>query len=125
MVNQILSKANYVTAAPLHAEAASVEQVVLEAVAVSAKSAQLPPPAAPQPLVNKKDLAQAIDTLNKHVQLSQRGIVFAEDKDTGIDVIKVIDSKTKKVLLQFPSEDLIEVAKRLDDMRGVFFQKSA
>ena len=130
MVNAILSKANYSKTdhpSPFPAESAPVEQAAADVAATAVRDAQVPVPvvAQKQPVVSAQDIEKAVAILNKHVQLSQRGIVFAEDKDTGIDVIKVIDSKTNQVLLQFPSEDLVEVAKRLDDVRGLLFRKSA
>lgn len=119
MVNAILSN-------PVRAEPITVDQAVSTTSVTPVQESTLPTPVVVQkPQANSaKDIEKAIATLNEHVQLNQRGIVFAVDKDTGIDVIKVVDSKTHKVILQFPSEDLIEVAKRLDDVRGVLFRKS-
>ena len=130
MINAILAKSGY-TAGPEHTTSipgdAPADLAGIEAAITAVKESKLPTPATMQQhtVSSTKDIEKALASLNKNEQLSQRGIVFAQDKDTGIDVIKVIDSRTNKVLLQIPSQDMVEVAKRLDDVRGILFRKSA
>lgn len=45
-------------------------------------------------------------------------VQFTIDKDLGRTIVRVIDTETKKVLRQFPSEEMIAIARNIDRMRG-------
>lgn len=47
------------------------------------------------------------------------------DRDTGIQVIKVVDTKTDEVIRQIPSEEIIELAKTLDKLHGLLIHQTA
>jgi uncharacterized FlaG/YvyC family protein len=44
---------------------------------------------------------------------------FAVDKDTGEQLVKVLDPETGDVIRQFPPEELLHVMKTLRDLKGV------
>ena len=46
---------------------------------------------------------------------------FAVDKETGEQVVKVLDPETGKVLRQYPPEEFLQVVKNLRDLKGVLF----
>lgn len=68
---------------------------------------------------DEKSLSEAIHKLNEFVSSASNDLVFAQDKETGIEVIKVIDTKTKEVIRQLPSEEAIQIAKTLDKLQGL------
>jgi flagellar protein FlaG len=45
------------------------------------------------------------------------------DGDTDRIVVKVLDDKSGEVIRQIPSQEMIEIAKRLDAMQGIFVTK--
>ena len=51
---------------------------------------------------NSDDLKQAVSKLNDYVQNVQRNLQFSIDKESGATVVKVIDSKSEKVIRQMP-----------------------
>ncbi len=61
------------------------------------------------------DVADAVKTLNVHVQQLRRELQFSVDENSGRTVIKVLDKETKQVIRQIPPEDAINFARRLDD----------
>lgn len=73
----------------------------------------------------KEPLEDVVSDLNQLVRDLHRELQFSVDKDSGETVIKVIDSKTDEVLRQIPSEDLMNLRKRLEEASGVIFQDSA
>ena len=73
------------------------------------------------PLTEKKmqpreeDIDQAVREINENNQVIQRELHFTIDKDSGHTVIKVIDSKTEEVIRQIPGEEVLKVARRLNE----------
>jgi len=68
-------------------------------------------PQAPSP----EHVAQAVQQVND--AFNQRGQDFyasiERDKDTGINVVKVLDKKTNEVISQFPSKEIIAIAESI------------
>jgi len=55
----------------------------------------------------------AVGQINDYVQNLQRNLQFTVDEVTGKDVVTVIDSESKEVIRQLPSEEALELARRL------------
>lgn len=80
-------------------------------------------PNAPSPSTNVKELQEAIDKIEKVVQPVAQDLKFSIDEDTGKTVIKVIDTGTKEVIRQIPSEELIAIARALDKLQGLLVKQ--
>ncbi|TFW27106.1 flagellar protein FlaG [Duganella callida] len=61
---------------------------------------------------SKTELKQSVDAINRFLE-DNNSVRFSIDEDSGLSVIKVIDTETDKVLQQFPSEQSLEIGKRL------------
>lgn len=72
-----------------------------------------------------EQVKQAVDHLNKFVQTMNNDVRFSVDEDTGMRVVKVVDVKTKDVVFQFPSEEVIAIAKSLDTLQGMLIRQKA
>jgi flagellar protein FlaG len=59
------------------------------------------------------DLQQAVSKLNDYVQNIQRNLQFSIDKESGVMVVKVIDTKSEKVIRQIPAEETLRLARSL------------
>lgn len=70
-------------------------------------------------------LSKAIQKLNDFVSGASSSIVFSADKDTNEMVVKVIDTQTKDVIRQFPSEEALQLAKALDKLQGLLVREKA
>ena len=46
---------------------------------------------------------------------------FAVDKETGEQLVKVLDPETGKVLRQYPPEEFLQVVKNLRNLKGALF----
>lgn len=91
-------------------ETVTPEQVVSEA----KKSAVL----------SHEKVEEAVASLNAFVQLMDRNVSFAIDEDSGRDVISVYEKETKELIRQIPSEETLELLKRMDNMVGVLFSEN-
>lgn len=72
-----------------------------------------------------KDVADAVERIRTHVQSLQRNLDFSVDDSTGQVVVQVLDGDSGKVVRQIPSEEILRLAERLDEMRSLLFEASA
>lgn len=78
--------------------------------------------------VDPRELQEAVSKLNEHAQSLQRSLEFGIDDDSGRSIITVIDSETREVIRQIPSEITLSIAKRLhafSDETGVLMSETA
>jgi flagellar protein FlaG len=70
-------------------------------------------------------VAQAVEQVNAHLDAQNRAIVFAIDPDTKAVVVKLIDKQDNQVLRQVPSQEMLEIAKALDQLQGRLLRSQA
>jgi len=63
------------------------------------------------------NLQVAVSQINDYVQNLQRNLQFTVDEASGKDVVTIIDSESKEVIRQLPSEEALELARRLAENR--------
>ena len=71
------------------------------------------------------NLESAVSDIQSFVQAVKRGLEFSVDDSTGDVVVKVIDTDSGKLIRQIPSEELLKLAERLDDIRSLMFEAKA
>lgn len=67
----------------------------------------------------------AVERFQSLVQDLQRNLNFSVDDSSGEVVVKVIDGESGKLIRQIPSEDLLRLSERLEDMRSLLFKAEA
>jgi flagellar protein FlaG len=78
-----------------------------------------------EPAESPEALEGMVSDLNQLVQELHRELRFSVDEDSGDTVVKVIDKETDEVLRQIPSQEVMNLRKRLEEAAGVIFQDSA
>jgi flagellar protein FlaG len=73
---------------------------------------------------SKTELRNSVDAINRFLEDNSE-VHFSIDEDSGISVVKVIDTETKKVLQQFPSEQSLEIGKNLSSLKGLLINSQA
>ena len=73
------------------------------------------PPENHQDKAETKDIDDAVQDLNKHVQSSHLELQFSIDKDSGHTVIEVLDINTKEVIRKIPNEEVLKFARLLNE----------
>lgn len=91
--------------------------------AVAAPAAAAPAKALAEPTT--AELKASVEVINKAIQSLTNGLEFSIDDSTKKNVVKVVDSKTKEVLRQFPSQEVLDIAKALDKLQGVLLKDQA
>lgn len=67
-----------------------------------------------------EQLDKVAQQLQEFVGEMNRGLEFSVDKDSGRDVIKVIDKTSGDLVKQFPSEEVLTLVAKLSEMVGGF-----
>ncbi|QRM20479.1 hypothetical protein GBK02_14340 [Dechloromonas sp. TW-R-39-2] len=75
--------------------------------------------------IQKEDVKKAVDDVQNFVNTKNQDILFSIDEDLGKTVVKVVDRSTKELIRQFPSEDMLQIAKALDKLQGLLVKQQA
>lgn len=74
---------------------------------------------------DKPTLEHAVQRISEYVSSSRPEINFTIDESTGTQVVKIVDSESKQVIRQMPSEEAIQIAQALDKLQGLFVKDKA
>lgn len=79
----------------------------------------------PKNKFSPEELRKATDNLNKVVSLYAAELKFTIDEVSGVDVVKVINTDTKEVIRQIPSEEMVKIAESIDRLQGLLVRQQA
>jgi flagellar protein FlaG len=71
--------------------------------------------------LNPDEVTETIDEMNSFLQSMNRNLSFTVDEQLGQSVIVVKDSESDEVIRQIPSEELVVLRKKMDDVVGILF----
>lgn len=63
--------------------------------------------------VDAEDVVQAVIDITEYVQNVSRDLQFQIDKQTGDTIVTVIDTETKEIIRQIPSEEIVAMARHI------------
>lgn len=89
--------------------------------------------AAQQTEVSRQAFERVVSELQDYVQKAQRNLDFHVDNRTGRVVVKVVDATSDEVIRQIPSEEMLNLSRRIQDfldqqqpeMKGMLLQLKA
>lgn len=70
---------------------------------------------------NRRDVERAVADMNDFFQTVQRSLQFTLDEESGTMVVQIKDD-AGKVVKQIPTEEALELSRRLDQFRGLLFE---
>jgi len=74
----------------------------------------------------REQVEQAVAEMKKSVEsLTANNLQFSIDDDTGKTLIRIVDRQTGEMIRQIPSEEIIALAKALDNMQGTLLRQKA
>ena len=73
----------------------------------------------------QESMTDLVERFRSQVQSIQRDLSFSVDDSTGDVVVQVIDGDSGKVVRQIPSEEILRLTERLDEMRSLMFEAKA
>jgi flagellar protein FlaG len=74
---------------------------------------------------SRQQVDQAMEKMRDSLPAVARNLQFSVDEATGRSVVKVVDSVTNEVIRQMPSEELLAIAKALDNFTGLLLKQKA
>ena len=97
--------------------------------AQQAQAASEPAPVEPSQAVSATQTAEAVreavEQVNDALRRVSAGVEFSLDQGSGRVIARVVDSETKEVLRQIPSEQMLAISRAIDDLRGMLIQQEA
>jgi flagellar protein FlaG len=73
----------------------------------------------------EKSLKDAVKLLNDQMSSQAQGLGFSYDDSTKTPVVTVRNLESGQVIRQIPSSDLIRLAHRLDELKGILYNAKA
>jgi flagellar protein FlaG len=73
----------------------------------------------------QQNVVDSVQKLNDMAANLNVNLQFSVDPDTKMEVVKVVDSSTKEVIRQIPSEEVIDIAKAIDKFQGMLVRDKA
>ena len=72
----------------------------------------------------QQQLTDIVESLNKQMKSNNRNLGFAFDANLGVHVITVSNTETGEVIRQIPSETVMRVAHKFEELKGLFHDKT-
>lgn len=91
---------------------------------VEQKNTAEPASAGTTPLTSEQ-IEKTVDEIRRRIEPVAQNLLFTIDKDTGKTIVRLIDSSTKEVLRQIPSEELIAIARALGKGQSGLIERKA
>jgi len=71
--------------------------------------------------LSASEMTETVKEMNSLLGDMNRNLSFSIDEQLGQDVIVVKDSESEEVIRQIPSEELVILRKKMDDVVGILF----
>lgn len=82
-------------------------------------------PTAEEASITPEQVNQSVNRINEFFQQQQSNLNFSVDEESDQLIVKVVDSETDEVIRQFPTEQAIELSKKLEEVIGLIFNDRA
>ncbi|WP_137972831.1 flagellar protein FlaG [Pseudomonas sp. F(2018)] len=84
-----------------------------------------PAAAAGQGGVSREQVESAVSTIQEFVQSVRRNVNFTLEDASGRVVVKVTDASSGDIIRQIPSEEALQLAESLEEVRSLLFKAEA
>jgi flagellar protein FlaG len=74
---------------------------------------------------DKHEVKRAVEKISEFVSSTQSELNFSIDDASGSQIVKIMDTQTKQVIRQFPSEEAVAIARALDKLQGLLIKDKA
>ena len=106
---------------PYERQAAPVAAPARTAVSLETRNPVQPTDEAP----GVAEVSDAVKTINQTVQALSPSLEFSIDADSKRTIVKVVDTDTKEVIRQMPTQEALDIAKALDRLQGLLIRQKA
>lgn len=74
---------------------------------------------------NMAEVQRAANRAQEVLSRTGASLKFALDDDTGMVVVKVVDTETDQVIRQMPSEEMLALARNMEKLQGLLVKREA
>ena len=97
--------------------------------AQSKQTRDLPPPPNKRDVLETitqvaDDIREAIETLNKTLDLGKTKAMISHDADLNRYIVKIADEQSGEIIREIPSEAVLKFARNLREIKGLLFDKT-
>ncbi len=71
------------------------------------------------------EVEKAVATANNALKQADSDREFAVDTSTGKTIVRIVDSSTRQVIRQFPSEETLAITRTIDHFQGLLLKEKA
>ena len=82
-------------------------------------------PTSPRQPASAEATRQAARMINDFLKKSSAGIEFSVDEGSNRIIVRVVDSETRELIRQMPSEEALAIAQSLDRLTGLLLAQDA
>jgi len=112
-----------------HASQAPSNAAAESNAAPSRQTRDLPPPPNKQDVLETitqvaDDIREAIETLNKTLDLGKTKAMISHDADLNRYIVKIADEQSGEIIREIPSEAVLKFARNLREIKGLLFDKT-
>ena len=75
--------------------------------------------------MNRKKIENTVRAANNYLESTQRELKIQIHEGTGHIMVKVVSKQDGKTIREVPSEDLLNLVKKMDEMIGILFYGKA
>lgn len=75
--------------------------------------------------ISREQVETAVSTIQEFVQSARRNINFSLEDGSGRVVVKVTDATSGDIIRQIPSEEALQLAESLEEVRSLLFKAEA
>jgi uncharacterized FlaG/YvyC family protein len=72
---------------------------------------------------NEAALQKALDEMNQQAAQSKMSVGFNLDKASGLQYVQVTNAQSGEVVMQFPSNKMLDIAASIDQLKGMLCNK--
>lgn len=76
-------------------------------------------------IVSREQVESAVSTIQEFVQSVRRNVNFTLEDASGRVVVKVTDASSGDIIRQIPSEEALQLAESLEEVRSLLFKAEA
>ena len=81
---------------------------------------------ASQQSLNSEQVQKAVETVEQLVEVkSPNSLTFSIDDESGKTVVKITDANTGETIRQIPAEEILEITRSLEKMKGMLLRQEA
>ncbi len=73
----------------------------------------------------KEDIAHVVHKVREFVDSMNTKLSFSYDREAKRPIIYVVDKNTDKIIRQIPPEEMVQLIRKMDEIRGIIFQGKA